>query len=260
MATTPCRNRPPGAGRRLRPCRRDLVAAKAHGEAALHCCVEHCCQLRCLTFELSGRQRQAASARTVKMYRVPPARAWRPTVGARLAPTLGSAIGSSAPPSNEVRLRRELQQPRGRAGEVAACAEQRAGNGRKVSRPSRLLGQHRWRVNTSKGIEALRGTVCGSLQLRRLSCSGSAAMAAIVPSLATGGGSGGQQQASVSVRLPRRTVAGGHAVVPGNVSINTALPNPSLKRSATGRPPAPGRWYAVHFHRPGAGVLPSAPA
>ena len=37
-------------------------------------------------------------------------------------------------------------------------------------------------------------------------------------------------------------------------------PNPSLKRSANGRPPAPGRWYAVHFHRPGAGVLPSSPA
>ena len=120
-------------------------------------------------------------------------------------------------------------------------------------------------VNTggaSKCTEALRGAVSGSPQLCRLSCSGSAAMAAIVPSLATGSGSGsgGQQQASISVRLPRRTVAGGHAVVPGNVSINTALPNPSLKRSANGRPPAPGRWYAAHFHRPGAGVLPLSPA
>jgi len=28
----------------------------------------------------------------------------------------------------------------------------------------------------------------------------------------------------------------------------------------TGRPPGPGRWYAVHFHRPGPGVLTSAPA
>jgi hypothetical protein len=35
--------------------------------------------------------------------------------------------------------------------------------------------------------------------------------------------------------------------------------NPSVNRSANGRPPAPGRWYAVHFHRPGAGVLPSSP-
>ena len=30
--------------------------------------------------------------------------------------------------------------------------------------------------------------------------------------------------------------------------------------AGNGRPPAPGRWYAVHFHRPGAGVLPSSPA
>ena len=37
-------------------------------------------------------------------------------------------------------------------------------------------------------------------------------------------------------------------------------PNPSLKRSDNGRPPGPGRWYAVHFHRPGPGVLPSSPA
>ena len=27
-------------------------------------------------------------------------------------------------------------------------------------------------------------------------------------------------------------------------------PNPSLKRSANGRPPGPGRWYGVHFHQP----------
>ena len=40
----------------------------------------------------------------------------------------------------------------------------------------------------------------------------------------------------------------------------TLMPNPSLKRSANGRPPAPGRWYTVHFHRPGAGVLRSPPA
>ena len=50
-------------------------------------------------------------------------------------------------------------------------------------------------VNTrgmSKITEALRGAGCGSQQLRRLSCSGSAAMAAIVPTLATASGSGGQ--------------------------------------------------------------------
>ena len=38
----------------------------------------------CLTFELSGRRRQDASARTVKIYRVPPAGRWWPAVGAPL--------------------------------------------------------------------------------------------------------------------------------------------------------------------------------
>jgi hypothetical protein len=36
-------------------------------------------------------------------------------------------------------------------------------------------------------------------------------------------------------------------------------PNPSLKGSANGRPPAPGLRYAVHFLSPGAGVLPLSP-
>ena len=39
-----------------------------------------------------------------------------------------------------------------------------------------------------------------------------------------------------------------------------ALPNPSFKRSANGRPPSPGRRYTVHFRQPGLGVLPSSPA
>ena len=43
-------------------------------------------------------------------------------------------------------------------------------------------------------------------------------------------------------------------------SSGTALPNPSLKRSANGRPPGPVWRYAVHFRQPGPGVLPSSPA
>ena len=38
------------------------------------------------------------------------------------------------------------------------------------------------------------------------------------------------------------------------------MPNPSLKRSANGRPPGPVWRYAVHFRQPGPGVLPLAPA
>ena len=38
------------------------------------------------------------------------------------------------------------------------------------------------------------------------------------------------------------------------------IANPSLKRSANGRPPGPVWRYAVHFRQPGPGVLPSSPA
>ena len=41
-------------------------------------------ELRGLTFELSGRQRQDARPGLAKMYRVPPDRAWWPAVGAPL--------------------------------------------------------------------------------------------------------------------------------------------------------------------------------
>ena len=40
----------------------------------------------------------------------------------------------------------------------------------------------------------------------------------------------------------------------------TLMPNPSLKRSANGRPPGPRSRYGVHFLHRGPGVLPSAPA
>jgi hypothetical protein len=40
--------------------------------------------IRRLTFELSGRRRQDARPGAVKMYGVPPARAWWPAVGAPL--------------------------------------------------------------------------------------------------------------------------------------------------------------------------------
>ena len=43
-------------------------------------------------------------------------------------------------------------------------------------------------------------------------------------------------------------------------SLGAALPNPSLKRSANGRPPGPVWRYAVHFRQPGPGVLPLSPA
>ena len=50
------------------------------------------------------------------------------------------------------------------------------------------------------------------------------------------------------------------SLIPAAVSRSTLLPNPSLKRSANGRPPGPVWRYSVHFHQPGPGVLPSSPA
>lgn len=39
-----------------------------------------------------------------------------------------------------------------------------------------------------------------------------------------------------------------------------ATPNPSLKRSTTGRPQGPGLWHTVHFYSAGPGGLPVASA
>ena len=47
---------------------------------------------------------------------------------------------------------------------------------------------------------------------------------------------------------------------PSTASAPTALPNPSLKRSANGRPPGPATGYGVHFPVAGPGVLPLSPA
>ena len=40
---------------------------------------------------------------------------------------------------------------------------------------------------------------------------------------------------------------------------DTPLPNHSLKASANGVPPGPGRQYGVHFSRPGPGATPLSP-
>ena len=61
-------------------------------------------------------------------------------------------------------------------------------------------------------------------------------------------------------RHERRTHHAMHAVGWAQGKVGAARPNPSFKRSANGRPPAPGRRYAVHFRHPGAGVLPPSSA
>ena len=107
--------------------------------------------------------------------------------------------------------------------EVAPERSQPALNSR-LEIAARCHGQLVYSVSTggaSKGTEALRGAARVSLQLRRLSCSGSAAIPAIVPSHACGSGSGDRQQVSISVRLPMRTAIRGSPVVPVRVRIQT---------------------------------------
>ena len=62
--------------------------------------------------------------------------------------------------------------------------------------------------------------------------------------------------------LPWRIVRSGVARKEIQVRHRTArvLPNPSVKRSANGRPPGPPSRYGVHFLLCGPGVLPLAPA
>ena len=47
---------------------------------------------------------------------------------------------------------------------------------------------------------------------------------------------------------------------PTHIQCRAVQPNPSLKRSAHGRPPGPAAGYGVHFPAAGPGVLPLSPA
>ena len=62
-------------------------------------------------------------------------------------------------------------------------------------------------------------------------------------------------------RQPRRGgVSAGPTEIPNYARGPRVRHNPSLKRSANGRPPGPVWRYAVHFRQPGPGVLPLSPA
>ena len=92
-------------------------------------------------------------------------------------------------------------------------------------------------VNTgggSRGTGALRGAGCGSLQARRLSCSGSAAMSPIAPSVGAGSGSGDRLRTSGSWQLAEQRASGCCPIVAASASSKAALPNPSLKRTHNG--------------------------
>ena len=93
----------------------------------------------------------------------------------------------------------------------------------------------------------------------RLSCCGSGAAGAPMRSLGMGSGTGESHPIGSTTFTPSAARTGSLAAKAGS-RLGTALPNTSLNRSSNGRPPGPGRSYAVHFHRPGLGVLPLEPA
>jgi len=72
----------------------------------------------------------------------------------------------------------------------------------------------------------------------------------------------GGRQGCLGGRLaPERWL--GVSVVPGEPHLVPSFwlrHNPSLKRSANGRPPGPGLLHAMHFHKPGPVVLPLSSA
>ena len=78
-------------------------------------------------------------------------------------------------------------------------------------------------------------------------------------SLVRGGGKTTTVLGAISARMGRAFVASLRSIMLAFVPV-PMRPNPSLKRSANGRPPGPGRRSAVHFRQPGPGVLPLSPA
>ena len=69
-----------------------------------------------------------------------------------------------------------------------------------------------------------------------------------------------QAQASASIPMAQ---SGGSPLIQFEAGCTSRVcrmtPNPSVNRSANGRPPGLGWWYAVYFHQSGPGGLPLAP-
>ena len=206
-----------------------------------------------------------------------PARAWRPAVVARLARTLGSARSAVQHSSRISAFRRELN-----SHEAASPLDSA-----RTDAPTRLrrnAPQERREYCRSPGAVAVSAARFFDLDPQRLGQS-----AATRSQLALGqrrkkvSSSGRLSQALVApfkhpsgrrlqdtVRTGRQRGAGGAGGTRPRVtmpwcsklqrSVNTALPNPSLKRSDNGRPPGPATGYGVHFPVAGPGVLPLSPA
>ena len=176
------------------------------------------------------------------------------------------------------RLRRELDshnaaQPR------TAIARQRSGQCSPVgSRVTELRSFNaEWRAKQDVGTHSAaqesndRDLPC---HIERHYCVGGSAIQSVCRAAAARHGASGlgasvRRLQSVACHARRRGAGGACGGPPGvtgpwraqrSRSPGAVLPNPSLNRSANGRPPGPGHRYGVHCLCPGPGVLPLAPA
>ena len=190
-------------------------------------------------------------------------RAWRPTVGAGLTRTLGSATYTMRYFSRKCGLRREQSSHKAAQPRAHRAAFSSAGSGRAELVHCEIVSAKR--ACTAQPIRKrfAGGTVgpCGTLGHFGSSICHSPPPARRWPRSAACRMAGANFGCSRPVRFARlvmpRAISGATPCCLANRG--AALPNTSLNRSSNGRPPGPGRGYGVHFHQPGPGVLPLLP-
>ena len=197
-----------------------------------------------------------------------PARAWRRVVGPASTRTLGHAEMSRAniAPILSCRTRRPAKFGSAPARKSEEAAEQHAelegtantDSGTGFARAKAVDDQHHQQTAVAHGREERQSTPlrhhCAELTLGIMQSPCSQPRGARKEIRSCGFQAAVATCPAPCLHMPRNSP---HSQLRASAP---AWPNPSLKRSANGRPPSPGRWYSVHFHRPGLGVLPSSPA
>ena len=176
-------------------------------------------------------------------------RAWRPTVGAGLTRTLGHAeMPTQQPPRASAPLGAHVIGPDAvpwpRPPRLNRAS--RGLNSQSVVGASRRLNSQVL-VGTSRRFKSQSVAVVAAASQLALWRSVSSANIMAAPTRRS------RPWSSAVVASLKFSLGLHHGSPP-------AWPNPSLKRSANGRPPGPGRRYVVHCRLPGPCVLPSSPA